>query len=75
MSYESAFEKPEALRSHLLIELNYTPVAAPIGKMPIGLLLDKLAMGDYANPFDVDCIGLPEALAEKLICYPKRAQM
>jgi hypothetical protein len=29
-------------------------------------------MGDYANPFDVDCIGLPEALAEKLISFPRR---
>ncbi|CAG2161315.1 nucleotidyl transferase AbiEii/AbiGii toxin family protein [Cupriavidus numazuensis] len=72
VSYESAFDKPEALRSHLLIELNHAPLGFAADKMPIGLLLDKLAAGDYANPFTVDCIALPEALAEKLISFPRR---
>ncbi|MFJ1256849.1 nucleotidyl transferase AbiEii/AbiGii toxin family protein [Cupriavidus sp. CuC1] len=52
--------------------LNYTPLAAATASMPIGLLLDKLATGDYANPFPVECISLAEALAEKLISFPRR---
>ncbi|WP_454739499.1 nucleotidyl transferase AbiEii/AbiGii toxin family protein [Cupriavidus necator] len=30
---------------------------------------EKLATGDYANPFPVECISLAEALAEKLISF------
>jgi len=72
VTYESAFEKPDALRSHLLIELNLTPLAVPTKQRSIGLLLDKLIGGAYVGAFSIECVGLPEALAEKLVSFPRR---
>ncbi len=72
VSYDSVFEKPHSLRSHLLIELNFaTPGDATID-MPIGALLDRLAKGAYTDPLLIECVSPREALAEKLISFPRR---
>lgn len=72
VEYESAFEKPVSLRSHLLIEMNYTVLANPTQMKTIGLLLDRLMRGGYTKPFTLECVSLEEALAEKLISFPRR---
>ena len=73
--YESAFSKPASLRGHLLVEFNHSPLRLEPGKLPVCLLLDKLALGAYSNPFEVECIALQEALAEKLVSFPRRLAM
>lgn len=72
VDYESAFDKARALRPHLLIELTHAPLSSASQPRPVGLLLDKLALGDYRAPFEVACISPREALAEKLISFPRR---
>ncbi|WP_232287960.1 nucleotidyl transferase AbiEii/AbiGii toxin family protein [Verminephrobacter eiseniae] len=75
VSYESAFSKPAALRGHLLVEFNHSPLRLEPDKRLVGLLLDKLALGAYTDPFEVECIALQEALTEKLVSFPRRLSM
>ena len=72
VAYESAFDKPHALRSHLLIELTHTKLAGDTQRMPVGLLMDKLATGAYPDPLLIECVSPIEALAEKLVSFPRR---
>jgi predicted nucleotidyltransferase component of viral defense system len=72
ITYESAFDKPDSLRPHLLFELNHTTLADETTCIPIGALFDKLAHGAYAAPFDIECVSLREALAEKMVSFPRR---
>ena len=72
VSFASAFKKPDSLRPNLLIELNYTKLTGSAENRPVGLLLEKLAFGQYSKVKDVKCISLQEALAEKLISFPRR---
>jgi Nucleotidyl transferase AbiEii toxin, Type IV TA system len=72
ITYESAFTKPASLRSHLLIELNYVPVCDPPETRKVGLLLDKLISGAYQSSVLIECVSLREALAEKLVSFPRR---
>ena len=75
ITYDSVFEKPDSLRPHLLFELNYTTLAAETAMLPIGALLDRLAFGDYRDAIDIECVSLREALAEKLVSFPRRLAM
>ncbi len=75
ITYESAFSKPAALRSKLLIELNHAPLHLEPTMLPVGLLLEKLAFGVYREPFEVECVDLREALAKKLVSFPRRLAM
>jgi hypothetical protein len=72
ITYESAFTKPASLRSHLLIELNYTPLCELPETRKVGLLLDKLISGAYQSSVLIECVSLREALAEKLVSFPRR---
>jgi hypothetical protein len=72
IEYESSFEKPESLRAHLLIELNYTELANSTQKNDIGLLIDQLLRVPSPSPLKLECVSLEEALAEKLISFPRR---
>lgn len=75
VAYESAFAKPAALRPKLLIELNHAPLHLPPARLPVGPLLEQLAFGAYQEPFEVECVDLREALAEKLVSFPRRLSM
>ena len=72
ISYSSVFDKPDSLRPHLLFELNYTALAAETATLPIGALFDLLAFGAYKGGIDIECVSLREALAEKLVSFPRR---
>lgn len=72
VEYESAFEKPVSLRPHLLIEMSCMVLANSTQTKEIGLLLDRLMTGEYDKPFEFECVSLEEALAEKLISFPRR---
>jgi len=72
IQYESAFSKPSSLRSHLQIELNHSQLRTPTQIKPVGLLLDKLIFNEYREPIELECISIQEALAEKLISFPRR---
>jgi hypothetical protein len=72
ISYESAFEKPTSLRSQLLIEMIFATLSKPASKRDVGLLLDRLASGSYAKPFDLPCVSLEEAFSEKMVSFPRR---
>lgn len=75
ITYDSVFAKPDSLRSHLLFELNHTALAAETTTLPIGALFDRLAFGAYKNALDIECVSLREALAEKLVSFPRRLAM
>ncbi len=72
LSFDSPFPPLASMRSHLLIELNCTTLAAGTERLGVGALLDKLTSGTYVAPFNVECVSLQEAAAEKLISFPRR---
>lgn len=72
IEFESAFDKPESLRPHLLVEMNYTKLAKEPEMRGVGLLLDTLVSGTYSSPLNVECVSLDEAVAEKLVSFPRR---
>jgi hypothetical protein len=72
VEYESAFSKPSSLRPHLLLELNHSILRAPSETHKVGLLFDKLTSGSYQSSIEIECISLREALAEKLVSFPRR---
>jgi len=72
IEYESAFSKPSSLRPHLLLELNLSTLRTPTEKHRVGPLLEKLTTRAYQSPIEMECVGLHEALAEKLVSFPRR---
>jgi predicted nucleotidyltransferase component of viral defense system len=75
ITFEPVFPKPESLRPHVLVELNYTTLAGPTEIRKAGALYDRLLTGSYKNSMDVECVSLREVLAEKLISFPRRLAM
>jgi hypothetical protein len=75
IQYESAFSKPISLRPHVLVELNYAALQSSTQMVDVGLLLDKLIMGTYQSPIKIECVSLVEALAEKLVAFPRRLSL
>jgi predicted nucleotidyltransferase component of viral defense system len=75
IQYESAFSKPISLRPHVLVELNYAALQSPTQIVDVGLLLDKLFLGTYQSPIKIECVSLVEALAEKLVAFPRRLSL
>lgn len=75
IAYDSVFEKPDSLRPHLLFELSHTALMDESSTLPIGTLFDRLAFGSYKNGIDIECVSLREALAEKLVSFPRRLAM
>ena len=74
-TYQSAFGKPASLRAHLLIELNYTTPSSPTEMHAVGQLLDKLTTGAYQHKIDIECVSIQQALAEKLVSFPRRLSL
>lgn len=72
IGYESHFEKAEALRSELMIELNFAETTTETETREIGLLYESLAGLANSSPLQIDCVGMREAYAEKLVSFPRR---
>lgn len=73
LHFQSAFPKPESLRPHILIELSYAPLMEPPQSRKVGTLFDLLRHGTYPDDAsEIECVSLREALAEKLISFPRR---
>ena len=70
--FASAFERPESLRSHLLIEINHDQLSGETEQKNIAPLLSALLRIDYPGKLDLACVSLREALAEKLVAFPRR---
>ncbi len=75
IQFESVFDKPVSLRPHLLIELNFTPVADKTEFKTAGSLFDSLAKLSNFTPVTLECVSLSEAFTEKLISFPRRLAM
>lgn len=72
IQYATHFEVSPGMRANLKFEVSYSPLRAPKQDKEITLLFDALANMDTGPKFMVPCIDLSEALAEKLITFPRR---
>ncbi|MBU3557442.1 nucleotidyl transferase AbiEii/AbiGii toxin family protein [Polynucleobacter sp. Ross1-W9] len=72
VGYSTHFEVSPGMRANLKLEVSYSPLRAPKKDKAIVLLFNSLAgMGTGPN-FSMPCVDLSEALAEKLITFPRR---
>jgi hypothetical protein len=72
IQYSTHFEVSPGMRANLKLEVNYSPLRAPKQDKTITLLIDSLADMNTGPSFMVPCVDLSEALAEKLITFPRR---
>jgi predicted nucleotidyltransferase component of viral defense system len=72
IEYSTHFEVSPGMRANLKLEVSYSPLRAPKQDKAITLLFDSLAGMNTGPSFMVPCVDLSEALAEKLITFPRR---
>ena len=72
VEYSTHFEVSPGMRANLKLEVSYSPLRAPKQNKAIGLLFDSLAGVNTSPNFTMPCVDLSEALAEKLITFPRR---
>lgn len=72
IQYSTHFEVSPGMRANLKIEVSYSPLRVPKQDKVITLLFDSLAGMDTSPSFMMLCVDLSEALAEKLITFPRR---
>jgi predicted nucleotidyltransferase component of viral defense system len=72
IQYSTHFEVSPGMRANLKLEVSYSPLRAPKRDRAITLLFDSLAGMNTGPSFMVPCVDLSEALAEKLITFPRR---
>ena len=72
IQYSTHFEVSPGMRANLKLEVSYSPLRAPKQDKAITLLFDSLAGMNTGPSFMVPCVDLSEALAEKLITFPRR---
>lgn len=72
IQYSTHFEVSPGMRANLKLEVSYSPLRAPKQDKAITLLFDSLADMNTGPSFMVPCVDLSEALAEKLITFPRR---
>jgi predicted nucleotidyltransferase component of viral defense system len=72
IQYSTHFEVSSGMRANLKLEVSYSPLREPKQDKEITLLFDKLASMNAGPSFMVPCVDLNEALAEKLIAFPRR---
>jgi len=72
VEYSTHFEVSPGMRANLKLEVSYSPLRAPKQNKAIGLLFDSLAGMNTGPNFTMPCVDLSEALAEKLITFPRR---
>jgi predicted nucleotidyltransferase component of viral defense system len=72
VEYSTHFAVSPGMRTNLKLEVSYSPLRAPKQNKAIGLLFDSLAGMNTGPNFTMPCVDLSEALAEKLITFPRR---
>lgn len=71
LHYESCFAPVASLRSEIKVELNARPPVLPTAPLPIASMLDVLIQAPRTD-LHVECIGLEETLAEKVLSFLRR---
>ena len=71
LHYESRFAPVASLRSEIKLELNARPPVLPTAPLPIASMLDVLSQAPRTD-FHVECIGVEETLAEKVLSFLRR---
>ncbi len=71
LHYESRFAPVASLRAEIKVELNARPPVLPTTSQPIASMLDVLIQAPTTNLL-VECIGVEETLAEKLLSFLRR---
>ena len=72
IQYSAYFQVSPGMRANLKLEVSYSPLQLPKQDKEITLLFDSLANMDTGPRFSIPCVDLREALAEKLITFPRR---
>ena len=71
LHYESRFAPVASLRPEIKVELNARPPVLPTAPLPIASMLDVLIQAPRTD-FHVECIGVEETLAEKVLSFLRR---
>ena len=71
LHYESRFAPVASLRPEIKVELNARPPVLPTSPLPIASMLDVLIQAPRTD-FHVECIGVEETLAEKVLSFLRR---
>lgn len=69
--YESQFPPVASLRTEIKVELNARPPVLPTASLPVQSLLATM-LGDPTSGFAIECIGIEETLAEKVLSFLRR---
>ncbi|OWF65905.1 hypothetical protein B6A14_09105 [Polynucleobacter hirudinilacicola] len=72
IQYLSHFQVSPGMRANLKLEVSYSPLQLPKQDKTITLLFDSLATMNTGPKFSIPCVDLREALAEKLVTFPRR---
>jgi predicted nucleotidyltransferase component of viral defense system len=72
IQYSAHFAVSPGMRANLKLEVSYSPLQLPKQDKEITLLFDSLASMNTSLNFSIPCVDLREALAEKLITFPRR---
>lgn len=72
IQYSSHFQVSPGMRANLKLEVSYSPLQLPKQDKEITLLFDSLVSMNTGPRFSIPCVDLREALAEKLITFPRR---
>lgn len=72
IQYGAHFEVSPGMRANLKLELSHSPLRLPRQDKDITLLFDSLAKLSTGPTVNIPCVDLKEALAEKLITFPRR---
>lgn len=72
IQYFAHFAVSPGMRANLKLEVSYSPLRLAKQDQEITLLFNSLAKMNTGPRFAIPCVDLREALAEKLITYPRR---
>lgn len=72
IQYFAHFAVSPGMRANLKLEVSYSPLRLAKQDQEITLLFDSLAKMNTGPRFAIPCVDLREALAEKLITFPRR---
>lgn len=70
--YLTHFEFDSTMRAKMKLELNLTALSLPSSKRAMGLLFNQFAGIGDDDKIEMPCIDIREALAEKLVAFPRR---
>lgn len=73
-AYHSHFDLAVGMNQRMKLEFNFTGLSRSAENRSFGLLFDKLA-GSAGVSYMTPCVDLTEAIAEKLISFPRRLAM